>query len=149
MEIVMPAQTETVNKLQEALESTYSCFLITHYCHWNVEGENFASLHSLFNEQYNELFAAIDEIAERIRALGAYPFQSGYSDIVKILQTPPVGKAGPMLKALVELNQKTVTSLQAVKNAAQEAGDDETVDIMIARITAHQKAMWMLKSSMG
>lgn len=144
--------------MQELLKHTYTSFLLTHNYHWNVEGPNFASLHGLFEQQYNELFAAIDEIAERIRALDSYalPASSEYAGIATDLAREgtafkSLGKGGAvaadhMLNNLVKINTHAIDAAQEVKELAEKRGDDETVDLMVGRITAHQKAVWMLKS---
>ena len=59
----------TVNKLKVVLANSYTLYLKTHNYHWNVTGPNFKSLHDLFEVQYTELATAVDDIAERIRAL--------------------------------------------------------------------------------
>ena len=142
--------------LQEMLVSTYTTYLLTHNYHWNVEGPNFYSLHKLLDDQYNELFAAIDEIAERIRALDAYALVGGLADLAaQAKKYPSPVKSGKdasrvaetMIGQLISSNEDTVAAAQKAKRAAEKAGDDESVDIMVGRITAHQKAIWMLKSS--
>src|SRR3954463_2374927 len=59
-------------KLEHFLADTYTLYLKTHGFHWNVTGSMFQTLHLMFETQYNELWTAVDEIAERIRALGSY-----------------------------------------------------------------------------
>jgi len=56
--------------LSRLLADTYTLYLKTHNFHWNVTGPQFTSLHALFETHYNELAVAVDDIAERIRALG-------------------------------------------------------------------------------
>lgn len=138
--------------LQGLLKDTYALYLATHNYHWNVEGANFVGLHTLFEQQYTELFAAIDEIAERIRALDAYALPNHYEDVLKALTAlpNPLQKSGDRTKAMIEnlikLNTKAMEAAQAGKRVAEKAGDDETVDVCVGRITVHQKANWMLKS---
>lgn len=141
--------------LQNVLTSTYGLYLATHNYHWNVEGENFVSLHKLFDEQYNELFKSIDNIAERIRALDDYALPFEGDNLVKILsttsnalnkETNANARATRMVNNLMTLNAEVVTACQAAKKSAQKAQDDETENLMVERITAHQKAMWMLRS---
>lgn len=142
-------------ELQQVLEDTYSCFLLTHFCHWNVEGPQFMSLHTLFEQQYTEMFAAIDEIAERMRALKAYPFKSGYSRVSKAMLTLPAvagnasANARKMVEQVLKSNEVLVKSLQSAKSAAEETDDAETADMMTARIQLHQKAIWMLRASIA
>lgn len=139
--------------LQATLVDTYGLFLATHNYHWNVEGPHFASLHQMFEGQYTELFTAIDEIAERIRALGDYalPFES--TEIVgqiKNISNPLTAKkdadsrARLMVTNLITMNENVIQSAQKTKKAAQDNDDNETEDMMIARIQVHQKTAWML-----
>lgn len=141
--------------VQKVLVDTYGLFLATHNYHWNVEGPHFSSLHLMFEEQYTELFAAIDEIAERIRALGEYalPFEGAeIAALLKEISNPLLqaqggeARAQLMIKNLITLNETVVESAQKAKSAAQDANDDESEDMMIARIQVHQKTLWMLKS---
>lgn len=142
-------------KLQGVLSNTYGLYLATNNYHWNVEGPQFASLHELFEKQYTEMAGAIDDIAERIRALGDYamPFQDAkIMESLKNVSNPITQggssseKAMSMVQNLITLSEAVVESLQSAKEAAVEAGDDETEDMMIERIATHQKNMWMLKS---
>lgn len=141
--------------LQPLLKESLALYLVTHHYHWNVEGPHFISLHTLFEQQYQELFAANDEIAERIRALDSYALPEGYEAITDKLKyiSDPLNKdsdksavARRMIENLVTLNKDAVKAAQAAKQAAQKANDDESEDLCIARIQAHDKAIWMLSS---
>lgn len=141
--------------LQDVLSSTYGLFLSTHNYHWNVEGGSFVPLHKLFEGQYNELFEAVDEIAERIRALDEYalPFEgSDILDVSKLTsnalnkETKADERASRMVHNLVMLNQAVVEKCQYAKDVSRKANDDETENLMVTRVTVHQKALWMLNS---
>ncbi|MEE9273540.1 MAG: DNA starvation/stationary phase protection protein [Robiginitomaculum sp.] len=69
--------------MSKLLADTYTLYLKTHGYHWNVEGPHFQSLHIQFMEQYTEMWTAVDEIAERIRALGHYA-PGSYSAFMKL-----------------------------------------------------------------
>jgi starvation-inducible DNA-binding protein len=149
------AATPVTDDLQNVLSSTYGLYLATHNYHWNVEGPEFVSLHKLFDEQYNELFQAVDGIAERIRMLGAYALPFEGDKIIGILKTTPNAlnketganaRATGMVHNLIEMNENVVKSCQSAKKEAQTQNDDESENLMVERITAHQKALWMLKS---
>ncbi|MGA0368424.1 MAG: Dps family protein, partial [Kiritimatiellia bacterium] len=119
-----------------------------HLCHWNVRGPSFFSLHTAFEEQYTELFTAIDEIAERIRALGALA-PGGLSSLAGMAGTAELkedASASEMVKHLCALNQNLVSDLNAAREYAAEAGDNQTEDLMIGRLQVHEKTLWMLKS---
>lgn len=141
--------------LQHVLTNTYGLYLATHNYHWNVEGVDFISLHKLFDEQYNELFQSVDIIAERIRALDAYALPFEGNEITDILtttsnamnkETGANARATRMVHNLIEMNKSVIESCQSAKNQAQTITDDETENLMVERITAHQKALWMLRS---
>lgn len=146
-----------IQGLQNVLTSTYGVYLATHNYHWNVEGPQFVSLHSLFEQQYNALFQAIDVIAERIRALGDYALPFEGDNIVQALksisnalnkETDANARGHRMVQNLLVLNEEAVTACQTAKHAAQKAEDDETENLMVERITAHQKALWLLRSNL-
>ena len=152
-----PKQTNTpvAEALQGVLANTYGLYLATHNYHWNVEGYNFASLHALFDAQYNELFLAIDGIAEHIRALGDYalPFEGdNLTEVFKMTSNPlnketdADARAKRMVRNLISLNEAVIKTCQMAKDIAQNAHDDESENLLVERITAHQKAMWMLNS---
>jgi starvation-inducible DNA-binding protein len=146
------AKTKTdstvVKALNLLLADSYALMANTHYAHWNVEGPGFFALHKAFEEQYEHLFHAIDEIAERVRALDAYAMgglrnfaaESGIDEL-----KTPVG-AKDYVAALIVAHEKTITDAVALREAAGAAGDLESQDLAIDRITWHQKRVWMLKS---
>ena len=139
-----------IDNLKTVLADSYSLFLKTQNYHWNVTGSTFQALHSMFEMQYNDLFAAIDIIAERIRALGekAPGSYSDFSRMTKIKDGDVNHNATTMVKELASDQDSIVESLNKTLKAAQEIGDEATADIMISRIEVHQKNAWMLKSSL-
>lgn len=150
-------QTAVVARLHTLISDTYTLMLATHHAHWNVEGPMFFSLHTLFETQYNELFLAVDELAERVRALGAYVYAGSYADILTgstlgHFATNLAKHAGgesvarQMVNWLANAHMALAETAQALRIAAEKAGDFETADSGNARATAHQKAAWMLRS---
>jgi starvation-inducible DNA-binding protein len=135
--------------LQKLLADSYALMAQTHLAHWNVEGTDFFQLHVAFQGQYEELFTAIDEIAERIRALGAYS-EGGLERFAELsdLSSLPVGRlpAKDFVAHLIDGNEKVAAAAKAVENAAAEADDLETQDLAIKRRQTHQKTLWMLNS---
>jgi len=141
--------------LQDVLASTYGLYLSTHNYHWNVEGKDFAELHKLFEGQYNELFTAVDEIAERIRAIGDYALPFEGSEIFEVSkmtsnalnkETHADERAERMVHNLIKLNQSVIDKCQLAKDASRTAHDDETENLLVTRVTVHQKVLWMLNS---
>ena len=113
-----------------------------------MRGPSFFSLHAAFEEQYNELFIAVDELAERIRAKGALA-PGGLGNLAKMAGIDEIAEdasAKDMVAHLVKANEKLLGDLQTARDHAGEAGDSETEDMMIARIQVHEKTVWMLKS---
>lgn len=134
--------------LKKVLADTFVLYFKTHSFHWNVEGPHFKSLHDLFMEQYTELWNATDEIAERIRTLGEYGPNSfegmlGNATLTENRQTPD---AMAMVQMLVEDNEAICKTITPVLEKAQKAGDEVTADLLIGRLTIHEKAAWMLRS---
>ncbi len=134
--------------LKTVLADTYALYLKTQNYHWNVEGPQFKALHDLFEEQYNDLFAAIDDIAELIRTLGekAPGKLAFYAETTRITAGDENYDAMTMVKDLAESQSQIVESLQAAHDAADKAGDEVVVDAMIGRMAVHRKNRWMLQS---
>ena len=142
-------QRETVAKgLSKLLADSYSLYLKTHNYHWNVTGPQFNSLHTMFETQYTELAAAVDEIAERIRALG-HLAPGSYTEFAKLssIQAGDNTKsANEMIKDLVEGQEAVVRTCREIFPAADVAGDEPTADLLTTRMQLHEKNAWMLRS---
>lgn len=136
------------DSLNQVLADSYALMALTHLAHWNVEGQGFFALHTAFQTQYEELFTAIDEIAERVRARGAYAI----GGLTRFAQTAQMKEfASPLaqeeyVKRLIEANEKLLADAVKARDLAGQANDAESQDLMIGRITLHQKTVWMLKS---
>lgn len=142
-------QANTINAaLQNVLEQSYALYQATHYYHWNVEGPRFVALHTLFEEHYTELFAALDEIAERIRAIGSYVEPLQVDAGLQAIQADNAAdaRASQMIEHLISLHEAVIKAASKAKELADDADDDASEDLMIGRITIHQKTLWMLKS---
>ena len=134
--------------LSRLLADNYTLYLKTHNFHWNVTGPMFNTLHLMFETQYNELWLANDQIAERIRSLG-YTAPGTYEEYVKltsIKETPGQPKAEEMVRLLVEGNEAVVRTARSVFPAVDEAGDEPTADLLTQRMQIHEKNAWMLRS---
>ena len=134
--------------LNQVLADSYALLSLTHLAHWNIEGPGFFALHTAFQTQYEELFMAVDEIAERIRALGSYAL-GGLGTLAKVAQMKEF--AAPLsqsdyVRSLIEANEKLVADAAVARDLAGQANDPESQDLMIGRITLHQKTIWMLRS---
>lgn len=135
--------------LSRVLADTYTLYLKTQNFHWNVTGPHFGPLHTLFEEQYNELRLAADEIAERIRALGhfapgSYAQFTELKSIAEAPTSPP--NAEEMVKQLTGDNETLSRVARSVQTTAENAGDEVTIGMMVDRMAVHEKAAWMLRS---
>ncbi|OFZ68665.1 MAG: DNA starvation/stationary phase protection protein [Betaproteobacteria bacterium RBG_16_56_24] len=127
---------------------TYTLYLKTHNFHWNVTGPMFQTLHLMFMTQYNEIWMAVDTIAERIRALG-YPAPGTYKEfaaLTSIKDSSGTISAKEMIKQLVAGQEAVTRTAREVLPIAEAAGDQPTVDLLSARMEVHEKNAWMLRS---
>ena len=139
---------QPIQELNQLLASSYTLYLKTHNFHWNVTGPMFTTLHTLFETQYTELALAVDEIAERIRTLGApAPGTYGeFTELSQVTETQGKPKAEDMIRILVEDSAKIVACAQKVIEKAEASGDQASADLAIRRVDLHQKNAWMLRS---
>ena len=134
--------------LAKVLADTFTLYLKTHNFHWNVTGSMFGELHRMFEEQYQELFEAVDLIAERIRALG-YPAPASYSEFSKrtsIKEDVGILSAEEMIRNLVEGHEIIVHTCRLVLQTATHADDQATAEMLTERMAIHEKTAWMLRS---
>jgi len=138
-------------ELTKVLADSYAVYLKTHGYHWNVRGPEFFSYHNLLEQQYREVWAALDDIAERIRALGELAPQgyATFANLTSIKDGDPEKDAAEMLKELMRDHETVIGTARAALDVADEAGDEASVDLMTQRLAAHEKAAWMLRSSLG
>ncbi len=134
--------------LSKLLADSYTLYLKTHNFHWNVTGPLFNTLHLMFETQYTELAAAVDEIAERIRALGV-PAPGSYADfsgLTAIEEAAGGESAEEMIRQLVIGQETVVRTARAAFPVADEANDEPTADLLTQRMQIHEKNAWMLRS---
>ncbi|CAM8645419.1 Dps DNA-binding ferritin-like protein (oxidative damage protectant) [Oxalobacteraceae bacterium] len=134
--------------LSNLLADSYTLYLMTHNFHWNVTGPQFNTLHNMFMTQYTEQWAALDVIAERIRALG-YPSPGTYSEFIKrasIKEVDGVPKATDMVRHLVKAQEATARTARKLFPLVDGANDQPTADVLTQRIDIHEKTAWMLRS---
>jgi len=134
--------------LGRVLADTYTLYLKTHNFHWNVTGPQFQTLHTLFMTHYTEMNLAVDEVAERIRALG-YPAPGSFSQfaaLTAIVEETGVPKASDMTRQLVIGNETICRTAREVLKIANDADDQPTVDLLTQRLHIHEKNAWMLRS---
>ncbi len=139
---------EIADALSRVLADSYMLYLKTHNYHWNVTGELFHSLHEQFEEQYTELADAIDEIAERIRALGyrAPGTFKEFNELTSIDEQQDEPKAMEMVRRLAVGNEQVLRTARQALEPANEAEDEATIDLLTERLHVHSKTAWMLRS---
>lgn len=137
--------------LSRLLADSYMLYVKTHNYHWNVTGPHFHSLHAMFEEQYSELAPAIDEIAERIRALGFFAPGSfkAFSGLSKIKEEVDVPDAMTMVKNLVNAHEQLLQTAREVLPACEKGNDEASLDLLTQRLHVHSKTAWMLRSMLG
>ena len=134
--------------LSRLLADEYTLYLKTHNFHWNVTGPMFNTLHLMFEQQYNELALAVDQIAERIRSLG-YPAPGSYRAFAALSVIPEdedTPDAETMIRRLVEGQEAVVRTARSIFPLADEARDEATADLLTQRMQVHEKNAWMLRS---
>ncbi|MBP9680579.1 MAG: DNA starvation/stationary phase protection protein [Bacteriovorax sp.] len=139
---------EIANGLSHFLADSYTLYLKTHNYHWNVTGPMFQPLHVMFEGQYNDLAVAVDEIAERIRALGMKA-PASYSEFMKltvIKECVNEVSATQMISDLVLSHEAVIRTARRIFSIVTEAHDEPTADLIIQRLRVHEKTAWMLRS---
>ena len=137
--------------LSHFLADAYTLYLKTHNFHWNVTGPMFNSLHTMFETQYTEQWTALDEIAERIRALG-FNAPGSYREFVtltSIAEEPGLTDSADwreMVRQLVQGNEAVCRTARKVLEQAEKAGDAPSEDLLTQRLQIHEKYAWMLRS---
>ena len=141
-------RTAIAGELSKVLADTYTLYLKTHNYHWNVTGPQFNTLHSMFELQYNELWVAIDVIAERIRSVGEFApgTYAEYEERSSISVSKGVPTASEMLAQLVEGHEAVARTARKVYPAATKANAQPTADLLTERLEVHEKTAWMLRS---
>ncbi len=129
-----------VEALAGTLSATDSVLRRTQLAHWNVTGPQFFGLHAALETQYQDLFAALDAIAERIRALGTLvpnDYAAGGS----------AGGSDDVIESLIAVHEKAIAKFDAASNVASQAADEVTAGLLLDRLDFHQKTLWMLRAT--
>jgi starvation-inducible DNA-binding protein len=150
IDIGIPEDTrlEIADGLSHVLADTYTLYLKTHNYHWNVTGPLFNTLHLMFETQYNELWLAVDLIAERIRSLGSFAPGSGaqFGPLTAIAEADGVPKAEDMIRDLVLGHEAVVRTARKIFPVVEQAGDEPSADLLTQRMQEHEKTAWMLRA---
>ncbi len=139
---------KSIEILETLLANTYLLALKTQNCHWNVVSPTFSMLHEFFGSQYEALYLANDEIAERIRMLdGKTPatFQE-FLKLTTLKENNNLQTAEAMIKALLNDHEQIISELRIALKALDTNADEGTIDFLIGRLRDHEKTSWMLRS---
>lgn len=137
-----------VDALSRTLADTYTLYLETHRYHWNVTGKMFQTLHDMFEQQYTDMWNAIDELAERIRSLGAFApgtYQQ-FSKLTSIEVNDDVPPALTMVSNVLKGHETLIRTARKGLEEAEKAHDQATADLLTQRVQIHEKTAWMLRS---
>ncbi|MEC8881928.1 MAG: DNA starvation/stationary phase protection protein [Pseudomonadota bacterium] len=141
--------TEQLNVI---LANTYTVLMQTQSVHWNIVGSNFYGIHKMTESQYEDMFSAIDQIAERIRAKG-YHATSGmkaYSSLSLIEELDDTMLNGDsMCQHLIDANKKLCEHLKLTYEQAEKEKDTATADFINDRILKHEEHIWMLSATIS
>lgn len=149
--IAMADRVSVARELTKVLADSYAVYLKTHGYHWNVRGPEFFAIHTLLEQQYREMWEALDDIAERIRALGEFAPQgyTTFANLTSIKDGDPEKDAPAMLSELMRDHETLIATTRAGLKIANEDGDDVSADLLTQRLTVHEKYAWMLRSTLG
>jgi starvation-inducible DNA-binding protein len=150
MEIGIPEKNrkDTAEGLSKIQADTFTLYLKTHHFHWNVTGPMFQTLHLMFETQYNELWLAVDLVAERIRALGQFA-PGTYTEFIHlkgIAEDKGIPKDTDMIRELVKGHEFMAKTCREVFAVAEKGDDQSTMDMLTDRMRSHEKTAWMLRS---
>jgi starvation-inducible DNA-binding protein len=142
------ARKDIAAGLSRLLADTYTLYLKTHNYHWNITGPHFQSLHAMFEVHYTELAVAVDDIAERIRALGEFApgTYASFVKLSKVTEEEGVPAWEDMVRNLQTAHETVVRTCREVLPTAQEAGDESSVSLLSDRMVVHEKTAWMLRA---
>lgn len=145
------AQEAIAEALNQAVAETAVATMLAQNFHWNVKGMAFGPLHALFQEMYEDHFTAQDDLAERIRALGAHAegMLAGMLKRSKVKEADGSQSAEEMIGLLAEAQETLASTLAGAGQLAAEHGDTLTEDLTISRGQVHEKFAWILRAHLG
>lgn len=145
------ARTKVADALVPVLADSYTLLVKSHVYHWNLVGPLFIPLHHLTEEHYKDLFEAVDIIAERIRALGKRAPLSFAQLLAKasVEEETANRSAEDMVFQLVDDHEQLSKHIREAALLADDADDLVTADMLTARLAFHEKAIWMLRATLG
>lgn len=145
----MTKNTDIATVLEKVLGTTFTLYMNTHAYHWNVEGPHFHALHGMFEEQYTDMWNALDMIAERMRALDVYAPYNASQLAEKSTITAATKQISDMdmVKDLADGHEKLSALLSESIEIVSEMGDESTTDVLVERQRVHDQFAWMLRAT--
>ncbi len=142
------ASDKNVAALNTVLGETFRLYVQTHGYHWNVEGPKFRQLHVTFEEQYQNLWGALDEIAERIRTQGTYA-PGSVAELMALAGPEDVSaqSADEMITRLIAGHEALAAVLRDAIATSGDAGDEVSAGMLTDRLEWHEKELWMMKAA--
>lgn len=149
--MTIESRRETAELLANVQADAFRIAINLQGLHWNVEGPMFYSLHKLTEEQYTHIAATIDEIAERVRALGLPAPESlaDYEQRSVIDDLPKGTDLKKRVKRLVGDYEIATNRLANAVKTAEDNGDVKTADLLTDQIGAYQENAWMLRATIA
>jgi len=145
------ARREVADALAGNVADTYTLFASTHGLHWNVQGPLFYSIHKMTEEQYRDMFEAIDDLAERIRTLG-FPAPATLGQMYEhsiIGEIDPEADVKSQIEQLIGANEKVTKRMREAVEKAEALNDVKTADLLTERIGVHEENAWMLRATIA
>lgn len=151
LEQAVSGQQDMLEALNKLLANTFVTYLIAHNFHWNVRGDQFIELHKQFGDIYNEHWSAVDDIAERIRAVGHLVDGTGVHLLVNsdVKEASVDLTANEMVSHLLSCEEACSRSCNDLISKATDSGDQASMDLGVKRVAIHDKFAWMLRSILG
>lgn len=139
---------QLIEKMKVVLADSFALYLKAHQYHWNVEGPDFPQYHEFLGNLYEEVFGAVDTIAEEIRALGEYApgSFSRFSELTSIKDSRNTPTAAEMMTTLLADNQIVLNTLMETYKLAEEYNEIGLSNFIQDRYDAHKKHAWMIRS---
>ena len=135
--------------LKKVLADTFGMYFKAHAYHWNVVGPDFSQYHDFFGKLYEELFGAVDTIAEHIRAIdGMTPNNLTMLKDLSSLQDADPSAPMDMFNDLLMTNNLVLVTLMRAYQLADDADELGLANFIQDRIDIHQKHGWMLKATL-
>ena len=138
-------RTTELNKLGANLTVLYTKL---HSFHWYVKGRSFYTLHEVFENYYNYTTESLDEVAERLLAIGGRPVSTlkGALEIATIKEATEKETTKEMVAAVFHDFELLINDLTHLMSVAEEEGDQGTSDLALGLKTQLEKNVWMLRA---